>query len=267
MLFPDRALARRLEMHEAWSAREHARTQVRLYPETGASAQPAAEGYAIFCGRNSPLSQVYGWGASEPVRSADLDGIEAFFRDRGLRTRIRACPFSDPSLFHLLGERGYGVGGFMNVFARSLDGLDGDQPALCGVRVGIAVAKEARGWFERYGAGGDWAEPDGVAFMTIRTAQKADTQLFLAWIDGQPAGGGALEMHDGVAALMAADTLPAYRKRGLHTLLLHARLTAAIAAGCDLALVHTAPGSASQNNVLRAGFQLAYTALTLVSPA
>ena len=88
-----------------------------------------------------------------------------------------------------------------------------------------------------------------------------------AWIDGQPAGGGALEIHDGVAALMAADTLPAYRKRGLHTLLLHARLAAATAAGCDLALVHTAPGSASQNNVLRAGFQLAYTALTLVSPA
>ena len=37
------------------------------------------------------------------------------------------------------------------------------------------------------------------------------------------------------AALMAADTLPAYRKRGLHTLLLHARLAAATAAGCDLA--------------------------------
>ena len=147
----------------------------------------------------------------------------------------------------------------MNVFARSLDGLDGDQPALSGVRVGIAPAEEARGWFERYGADGDWAEPDGVAFMTIRTAQKADTQLFLAWIDGQPAGGGALEIHDGVAALMAADTLPAYRKRGLHTLLLHARLAAATAAGCDLALVHTAP-SASQNNAA-GGLQLACTAL------
>ena len=35
VLFPDFALARRLEFHEAWSSSEHARTQARLYPETG----------------------------------------------------------------------------------------------------------------------------------------------------------------------------------------------------------------------------------------
>jgi GNAT superfamily N-acetyltransferase len=66
---------------------------------------------------------------------------------------------------------------------------------------------------------------------------------------------------------MAADTLPAFRKRGLHTALLHARLAAAVAAGCDLALVHTTPGAVSQNNALRAGFQLVYTAIAMVSSA
>ena len=101
--------------------------------------------------------------------------------------------------------------------------------------------------------------------MLIRCTLKSGTRLFLAWRDGRPVGGGALEMHDGVAALMAAETLPAYRNQGIHTALLRARLVAALQAGCDLAMVHTRPGAASQRNVLRAGFQLVYTVNTMVS--
>ena len=40
MLFPDLALARRLEFHEAWSSSEHVRMQAQLYPETHAVARP-----------------------------------------------------------------------------------------------------------------------------------------------------------------------------------------------------------------------------------
>ena len=104
-----------------------------------------------------------------------------------------------------------------------------------------------------------------MAFMTIRCTLKSDTRLFLAWLNGQPVGGGALEIHAGVAALLAAETLPAFRKRGIHTALMYARLAAAADAGCDLAMVHTRPGAASQRNVLRAGFQLVYTVDTMVS--
>jgi GNAT superfamily N-acetyltransferase len=164
----------------------------------------------------------------------------------------------------LLGEREYVTQDYMNVYARQVDPLAGESPSVPGLRIQIATADEARRWFERDDAGGDWAEPDGLAFMTIRSTLKADTQLFLAWLDGQPVGGGALEIHDGVAALMAASTLPAYRKRGIHTALMRARLAAAAVAGCDLAMVHTRPGAASQRNVLRAGFQLLYTVNEMV---
>ena len=75
-------------------------------------------------------------------------------------------------------------------------------------------------WYEQQGAGGEWAEPDGITFMTIRTTLKSQTRLFLAWQDEQPVGGGALEIHEGVAALMAADTLPGFRNRGIHTALM-----------------------------------------------
>ena len=129
----------------------------------------------------------------------------------------------------------------------------------------IATPDEAELWFEQDGADGDWTEPDGLAFMLICYTLKSETRLFLAWRNGRPVSGGALEIHNGVAALMAAGTRPAFRNQGIHTALLRARLLAAAEAGCDLAMVHTQPGAVSQRNVLRAGFQLAYTVDTMVS--
>ena len=153
----------------------------------------------------------------------------------------------------------------MNVFARHVDALEDELPALPGVSIQIATPDEASLWFEQDGASGDWTEPDGLAFMLIRCTLKLETGLYLAWRNGRPVSGGGLEMHNGVAALMAAGTRPAFRNQGLHTALLHARLMAAINAGCDLAMVHTRPGAGSQRNVLRAGFQLMYTVDTMVS--
>jgi GNAT superfamily N-acetyltransferase len=266
VIVPDLALAQRLEFHEAWSSSEHARVQAQLYPETGAISQSIAGGYAVFCGRKSPLSQVYGWGLSRPVLTSDLDTIGTFYRKRGLQGRVRTCPFAKASLRQILGERDYTVHDSMNVYARRMDTLDEAPPTLPGLSIQIATQDDARLWFERSGAGGDWAEPDGMAFMTIRCVLKSNTRLFLAWVEDQPVGGGALEIHEGVAALMAAGTLPEFRNQGIHTALLQARLAAAVEADCDLAMVQTRPGASSQSNVLRAGFQLIYTVNTLVSP-
>ena len=46
--------------------------------------------------------------------------------------------------------------------------------------------------------------------------------------------------------------------------LLRARLADAAEAGCDIAVVTTAPGSKSQQNVQRQGFHLLYTRAILV---
>ncbi|MGQ9489469.1 MAG: GNAT family N-acetyltransferase [Anaerolineae bacterium] len=89
----------------------------------------------------------------------------------------------------------------------------------------------------------------------------AHTTCYLAWLDGQPAGAATLALHNGVASLFGTSTRLGFRNRGVQTALLVARLTDAVAAGCDLALIHTEPGSPSQRNVERLGFRLAYTGL------
>jgi len=265
VLFPDFSLAQRFEFHEAWSSGEHARTQAQLYPETGAVSLPICDGYLVYCGKKSPLNQVYGWGLSGPVLATELEMIETFYRSRELRPQVRVCPLADPSLFQLLGERRYIVQDHMNVYACQVDTLEEELPSVPGLSIQIATPDDAKLWFELDSAGGDWAVPDGISFMLIRTTLKPDSQLFLAWLNGQLVGSGALEIHDGMAALMAAGTLSAFRNRGVHTALLHARLAAATRAGCDLAMIHTRPGAMSQRNVQRAGFQLMYNVMTMVS--
>ena len=50
----------------------------------------------------------------------------------------------------------------------------------------------------------------------------------------------------------------------MQTALLSARLSHAAAAGCDIAVVTTQPGSKSQHNAQRRGFDLLYTRAVLV---
>ena len=66
-------------------------------------------------------------------------------------------------------------------------------------------------------------------------------------------------MHDRVALLAGASTVPEGRRQGAQLALLDARLQTAVDAGCDLAMMVAAPGSASQRNAERQGFRIAYT--------
>ena len=70
-------------------------------------------------------------------------------------------------------------------------------------------------------------------------------------------------MAAGLAQLTGAATVRAYRRRGVQTALLSTRLADAAAAGCDIAVVTTQPGSKSQQNVQRRGFYLLYTRAVL----
>jgi hypothetical protein len=67
-----------------------------------------------------------------------------------------------------------------------------------------------------------------------------------------------------LATLFADSTIAEFRRAGLHRELIAARLNDAAAQGCDLATSSTLPGSGSQRNYERLGFQVAYTKLTMV---
>lgn len=261
MQFVDRALAYRLESTDAYGSVAFARAHVRRYPEAGSTAEPFAGGWAIFAGVASPLTQAFALGLAGPVEEDEVARMEEFFGGRGAATMVELCPYADPSIVEVFRKRGYAPIEFTNVLARRLSPLEAQGDEDGAVRVRQTEPHEAQAWAEAVARGffpeGE-SSPMMVDLFATSLASGAGA-YFLAEIDGQIAGGGMLAMHDAVASLGGASTLPAFRNRGAQTALLRARLAFAAEQGCDIAMVTTLPGSTSQRNVERQGFRVVYT--------
>ena len=102
-------------------------------------------------------------------------------------------------------------------------------------------------------------EIDGLLEIMRIVSTVEGMRACFAEIDGVPVATGAMAMHDGVALLAAAATLPEWRNRGAHRALMEHHLACAADAGCDLPMMGAAPGSASERNGERQGFRIAQT--------
>jgi len=296
VLFADLALARRLERAEALSSARFVEARARLFPESGACWIAVAGACAMFDGPSSPSTQTFGLGMFQAPTSADVDELEAFFRERGAPIFHEVSPLADAAVLPLLIGRGYQPFEFTSVLYRPIDwaGLkacttpaheDAPQARAAGavqtpardvmqtpagdvlqafrpapVRVRLIENGEEE-LFARTAAAG-WHESGFGDLMPAMGRVNADTQglrLFLAELDGQPIATGALSLCEGVAHLAGASTIPQGRRRGAQLALLDHRLRYAAAHGCDIALMGALPGSESQRNAERHGFRIAYT--------
>jgi GNAT superfamily N-acetyltransferase len=108
-----------------------------------------------------------------------------------------------------------------------------------------------------------WSELTEFADMVLElmyiNAKRQDGLSFLAELDGRPIATGAMFIHDGVALLAGASTIPEGRRQGAQLALLESRLRYAAEKGSEIAMMCALPGSASQRNAERQGFRIAYT--------
>ena len=233
----------------------------KLHPEIGAAQESIAGGWAVFTGVGSPISEARGLGMTGPVTEDDMDRLEAFYHSRGDAIRMEVCPLADASLHQLLAKRAYRLLEFSNMLMRPLQPGEQFAENHRGVATRFIQPCEARLWAETVGRGFAEHFPMTDELLDIMSCWAHSTigVCLLGTVDGEVAGGGAVAMHDRVALLGGAATLPASRKRGVQSALLQARLAHAAAAGCDLAMTVTLPGSGSQRNVERQGFRVVYT--------
>jgi GNAT superfamily N-acetyltransferase len=120
--FADLALARRLERVEALSTARFVEARARLDPSSGAGWIEVAGAYAIYDGVASPVTQTFGLGTSAALDAADLERIEAFFRERGAPVYHEVSPLADPAVVALLTSRGYQPFEFTSVLFRPVSG-------------------------------------------------------------------------------------------------------------------------------------------------
>ncbi|WP_306589977.1 GNAT family N-acetyltransferase [Geothrix sp. 21YS21S-4] len=244
MFFDLFSLARRLE-------RAQALQNERFNHAAGGRSLPAGGGFAHFRGEAHPLNQALG--LVDPLSEADLKAVEAFL---GAPVVLELSPAADPALWALLARRGYRVHAFQQLWARSLaDPL----PPASGVEIHPVGPAEIRVFNQVVAAGflerDDWREVEPPFEVSL---DGSGAWGFLAFVEGEPAGGGTLGIVDGVALLSGDGVIPRYRGRGLQKALIRARLAFAAERGCDVACASTAPGTPSQRAYEACGFRVAY---------
>jgi GNAT superfamily N-acetyltransferase len=257
MMFAGLQLARRIEAAEAANARACQEGQ------PGAAFLEIAGGVAVFAGAESPLTQVVGIGLNGPVHETEIETIETFFRSRGAPVTIDFCPLAEPGLLQALGERGFRATEFNNVLVKPLEG----SAVNLVPRVRQASPEESELWSRTVGEGFFEQAELSREEMDVGRAVffMAGSLCYLAATEsGETAGGAAMAVREGLAILFADGVVTRFRRQGLHRELIASRLHDAAAQGCDLATASTLPGSPSQRNYERAGFQVVYTKVTLV---
>ena len=258
-ILSDLSLSRRLERAEAAACASFVEARARLAPESGAQWIEVAGACAMYDGVRSPSTQTFGLGLFQSPKAADMDRLEAFFKDRGARVLHEVSPLADKSLLAVLSERGYRPVELSSVMFLPL-GAPGPA-ANSQVQVRLVSGDELDLWARTAAEG--WREltefSDMMSDIMRVFAQRQNAPSFLAELDGHPIAAGALAIHDGVALLAGASTIPEWRHRGAQRALLRSRLEYAAHAGCDLAMICAEPGSASQRNAERQGFRIAYT--------
>ena len=263
MVFSDRQLAQRLERTEARANASIVEAHGLLHPESDATWIEVAGAYAMFDGEDSPLTQSFGLGLFKEVGAGELAQIERFFSERQVTVYHEVSPLADAGLLEMLPARGYRPVEYTNVLYRPLSPDSHPIPGLDS-RVSTRRIKPEESTLWAQTAAEGWStEGREISEFVLRLGQimvrSTGTEPFLAELDGEPVAAAGLFLHEGVALLMGASTVPAGRRQGAQSALLAGRLQYAAEQGCTLAMMGALPGSQSQRNAEKNGFQIAYT--------
>lgn len=272
-LFCGTDLAERIERAEAQFIAECSRASRQRTQATTGFVMPIAGGLACFAEKDSPFNKVVGMGFGGVPSALELEEVERAFGTCGSPVQIELAHLADQDIGAFVTSRGYRLVSFENVLGRVLDG-DHGRITGTGIEVRPSGDEEFEAWLDAVvnatlhpdTQGLPWHEefPRYILENAERDAVTAGVTRYTALCDGVIAGGASIRMADGIAQLTGAATLPSHRRRGVQTALTAARLADAASAGCDIAVVTMQPGSKSQQNVQRQGFDLLYTRAVLV---
>ena len=265
MLLITNDVARRLEMAEAIDAAGCAEAMCAINCNGGATAKAIGGGVAVYCGSDSPLTHALGIGMHGPVTADDMDELEEFFHERDASVIVDLCPYAHSTLRELMSSRGYRILEFLNVMARTLT-PDEQLPPLPGLVAVRRAEPPEREVFIKTVIGGFFGRDhlnEQEMELGATLFHMPCSSVFLAFVGEQPVGGGGMSVRNRVASLFSDATHPRFRGRGVQSAVIRARVEKASEAGCDLIAACTMPGSESQRNYEKLGFQVAYTKLTM----
>ncbi len=258
----DLELARRLERAEGIANAACVESRCKVKPESGAQWTEIAGTLAMFDAPDSPLTQTFGLGTLRDPTPDELTELESFFFSRGAMVDHEVCPLVNQDFLRSLSQRGYQPVEWTDVMIRSLDpSEDFSEYQSPNLSVRLIEPSEQETW-ARLAARGWSQDPQFADFifeMSHIVAAREGSLCFIAELNGQPIATGGLFIHERIALLAGASTIPEARRRGAQRALFGSRVQFAAKMGCDLAVVVALPGVSSHKNAQKSGFQTGYT--------
>jgi GNAT superfamily N-acetyltransferase len=256
-------------------ARRVERKQATAIMKVGLEHAPLADGWMIYGGPGSYLNKASGFGLDQEPTEAQLDGLVAFFAQRGVEPKVELSPFGSQALLAGLARRGFVLKEFENVLFRPLSAEDTPRALLPqGWPAGVviervnptddALVRE----FIAVSASGFLPEgapvPDTFMEAGLKAAKAPEYDSYVARVGDEVVGAGGCESSGGITGLFGTSVKPAYRRRGIQQALIAARLEQGGERGSHLAFIISGPGIPTERNAARMGFRMAYTRVVLV---
>jgi hypothetical protein len=256
MIFPDRALAIRLEKSLSHDMLEYVQSFNQLFPDYDATYKEIGDGIAICTGAQF-INSAIGIGLDPRVSNADVEALEAYFRTNQVASEIEICPFTDPDFLNVLNDRHYRLTDFTTAYIHPLDKIQPPPNMTPDIVVDPINSTQNEIWVQTVM---DISPHDETIDTRLAQAvtHREHTTCFIARHNGNAVGASALSIRDGIATFYFTATRQAYRSLGVQTAMIQARLAYTQVQGCELAFATTIPGNHSMRNVMRAGFRVAY---------
>lgn len=239
-----------------------------LAPHLAPSATTVAGGQLVLLGPGLYVNRGLALGLGVEVTTEDLEALEAASAGAGVPAEVEVAPWAHPSLLQRTAERGYRAVSFRSMLLRTLRPPPEPSPSMAPAVTVEEVDDDA--------ALAEWqaVAAEGFGYTTLEERRISDlyvsavhsseeTVLFIARISGRPVAVASLAVKDEVGIFGGMTTLPSVRGQGLQAELIRFRLAAAVQAGCRIAMSTAAPASASERNLLRCGFSIVGTTVTV----
>ncbi|MBG9451556.1 acetyltransferase [Cytobacillus firmus] len=218
-------------------------------------------GTTAFAARKIPgpsFNLVKGFNAAD---AEALDQIIDFYQGKRIPIRLEITPSNGSSdLLRILHQKGFYQCDFhTTLFAEPSDIVD------IPINADIDIRRMQRSDFDLFGElytmgfGMPGFLSQGIAENNEVLYDNRNWSFYLAFVNNEPAGIGVIYIIEKAANLAAAAVLPAFRNRGVHSALIQARIYQAITQNSELVTGQARFGSASQNNMEKAGLKIGYT--------
>jgi len=256
-------LAKRIEKGEANIHKLFTELHRSTVAGSQAQYQEIGSGVAAYISPLSPLTQAFGLGFE--LKIEEIPSLVAEVNDFYIKCQATAAielSHTTPvAIATELIRQGYLLTEYSAVLIKAITATLPPMPHTNDFDIQPVAATQITEVAQVVSIGFGIEEPNFLAeliqFFELST-KIPDAYPFCATVNETIVGGGNLFLYEDIAFLAGASVLTAYRGRGIQTALIAKRLQYAAQNGARWAVVATEPGSISQKNFLRQGFQTSY---------